>query len=287
MIVPYLKSDWRRIIEYPQNHLNDFCIFRDLDGLWHAVGIMGTGTWASEQSLFHSVSGCITGEYRNIAPILEENFPDGERPQKHAPFIIEKSGVYHLFYRRPPGTIYHLETTDPLIWKGLGNPVFEKNDARDVCVVQHENLYYMYYCQWDIVDGVNRSCIFARTSPDLEKWSEEKRIFCDLSHTADHSRLESPFVIKRPEGFYMFIRHRLMRDKCSTVVIFSTSPETFEYKEDPWIKVFNYMHAPEIVELDGHYYVARVSGPFGDLQHHDQAKGGWIDIAELGFKKKP
>jgi len=42
------------------------------------------------------------------------------------------------------------------------------------------------------------------------------------------------------------------------------------------------VHAPEIVEVDGRFYIARVSGarhanPFAPLA------GGWVEIAELVF----
>ncbi len=283
MKIPRIKSEWKRIIEYSDNHLNDFCIFRDLNGTWHATGIMGTGTWASEQQLFHSVSDTIDGKFKNLSPILTGS-PGGEAPpQKHAPFVVEKDGVYHMYYRRPPGTMFHLKTTDPFAWKGLGSPVFERNDARDACIIKHENTYCMYYCQWDVIDGVERSCIFSRISENLEDWSNENLVFCDLTHTADHSRLESPFVVARPEGYYLFIRHRLMNEKCSTVVVFSRDFNYFECKNNPWIQVIDYVHAPEIVESDGRYYLARVSGPFDHLKLHAPEKGGWIDIAELEF----
>ena len=116
---------WQRIVEYPDNHLNDFCLFQDLDERWHAIGIMGTGTWESEVSLFHSSSSDLFSRFENHEPILVQNPPDGLRPQKHAPFVVIRDGEYHMFYRRPWGTIMKLVTSDPYCWDGIGEVVFE------------------------------------------------------------------------------------------------------------------------------------------------------------------
>lgn len=34
---PTIASGWFRIVSYPQHHLNDFCLFRDQRGTWHAT----------------------------------------------------------------------------------------------------------------------------------------------------------------------------------------------------------------------------------------------------------
>lgn len=68
---PQTISDWFRIVEYPSQHLNDFCLFRDRQGAWHAIGIMGAGTWASEASLFHSTGRNLRERFENRPPLFE------------------------------------------------------------------------------------------------------------------------------------------------------------------------------------------------------------------------
>jgi len=274
-----VAGPWRRIVEYPQNHLNDFCLFRALDGRWHAIGIMGTGTWASELSLFHSSGEDLRSRFENHAPLLAEVPPEGLKPQKHAPFVVIRDGVYHMFYRRPWGTILHLRSEDPARWSGLGQVVFEERDARDVCILQGGGQYLMYYCQCAEVDGALRSCILARTSADLETWSAALTVHVDTARPRDHSYLESPFVVRRPEGFYLLVRHRLMEECRTTVVLFSENPLDFGSGEREWFCELHELHAAEVVEHQGHSYVARVSGGF------EPAFPGWVEVAPLDWRQ--
>ena len=286
MKTPVIASDWTRIVEYPDNHLNDFCMFRDLAGTWHCTGIMGTGTWESEQSLFHCSCRELLGAYEIHPPLLTEVPATGSggntAPQKHAPFVVEKAGVYHLFYRRPPGTILRVKSADPSKWTGLGEVVFERNDARDICIVEIEGIYHIYYCQLELYAGENRSCIVLRRSRDLEDWGEPEVVYVDMMQTAVHSYLESPYVVQRPQGFYLFIRHRLLEEKCTTVVLFSERPDRFPTGERPWFHELDFVHAPEIVKHEGSHYIARVSG----VKHASRCapvEGGWVEIARLEF----
>ena len=285
---PTITSSWTRVVEYPENHLNDFCLFQDNNGIWHCMGIMGTGTWESEQSLFHCSSKNLFGPYEKHPPLLTENpVAAGDstaniRPQKHAPFVIEKNGIYYMFYRRPWGTTLCVKSTNPFKWTGLGDVVFERNDARDICIIKVEDTYLMYYCQYEKIDGEGRACIMLRRSKDLRKWGRQKVVYVDTMQTCDHSYLESPYVVPRTEGYYLFIRHRKLDEKTTTVVLFSKQPDSFPTGKHPWFQKLNHVHAPEIVQLKGSYYIARVSG----AQHANKdvpLVGGWVDIAKLEF----
>ncbi|MHC4603549.1 MAG: glycoside hydrolase family protein [Planctomycetota bacterium] len=285
---PTITSSWTRIIEYPQNHLNDFCIFQDNDGIWHCIGIMGTGTWESEQSLFHCSSKNLFGPYGKHPPLLTENpvatkdSTTNTRPQKHAPFVIEKDGIYYMFYHRPWGTTLCIKTKNPFKMSGLGDVVFEKNDARDICIIKIKDTYLMYYCQYEKINGQGRACIMLRRSKNLDKWSQQEIVYIDTMQTCTHSYLESPYVVARPEGYYLFIRHRKLDEKTTTVILHSDQPDNFPTDKRPWFHELHQVHAPEIVQFKGNYYIARVSG----AQHANKKiplVGGWVDIARLEF----
>ena len=252
--------------------------------MWHGIGIMGTGTWDSEQSLFHCSAGDLLSSFDQQAPILTMNptGPGNTHPQKHAPFVVHHAGVYHLFYRRPPGSIFYARSNDPNIWPDLGEVVFEEADARDVCILTLADEFWMYYCQSAVVAGTPRSTIMVRRSPDLRHWSQATVAHVDTIKIATHSHLESPFVLKRPEGFYLFIRHRLLDERCVTVVLFSDRPDQFPGGDHAWFCEMEDIHAPEIITYEGKYYLARVSGP-----PHSNSKaplhGGWVEIAQLKF----
>jgi hypothetical protein len=283
MKTPHLASDWSRIVEYPDNHLNDFCLFRDYEGWWRAIGIIGTGTWESEQSLFSAEGRDLRGRFHNLPNILVGAPGPGLRPQKHAPFVVRHAGRYAMFYRRPPGTILRVMSDDARAWHGLGETVFERVDARDICILTLDGVHHMYYCQSERVGEVWRSAILLRRSRDMASWSLPAVVHFDTHRPAGHSYLESPFVIRRPDGFYMFIRHRLLDARRTTVVLFSDRPDNFPCGEQAWFAELDGVHAPEVVEDGGVFYIARVSGPAHSGPGAPE-RGGWIEVARLGFR---
>lgn len=277
-----LDGPWRRIVHYPDRHLNDFCLFRDRDGVWHAIGIVGTGTWDSEQTLFHAVGDDLEAPFTPLPDVLAEPAAAGVAPQKHAPFVICREGVYHLFYRRPPGTILQVCSDDPYTWKGLGEVVFARRDARDVCIVEVDGQYRMIYCQSEIVDGVPRSAILARRSADLSVWSAPEVLHVDTARPAEHSYLESPYLVPEGDGWYLFCRHRLLDDRRATTVYWAETPDRFPSGERAWCAEIPNCHAPEIVRSGDHWYIARVSGP-PHAGPGGLADEGWVDVARLTF----
>jgi hypothetical protein len=208
---------------------------------------------------------------------------DNNRPQKHAPFVVFHQGLYHLFYRRPPGTILVARSRDPFHWPDEVELVFEAGDARDVCIVPIESRFHMYYCQSAAVEGHAQplSCILLRTSADLRNWSEAAIVHYD-NRPANHSKLESPFVLPRPEGYYLFARDRYVTDRCLARVYFSKDARQFPSGERAWFGELEDVHAPEIVQVGKQDYIARVSGP-GHANPNSPARGGWIEVARLDF----
>lgn len=291
-LTPAVPSDWVRVADYPGNHLNDFCLFRGLDERWHAVGIMGTGTWASETSLFHCSSAGLRGKYESHEPLLvdlERGATRNAAPQKHAPFVVVAEGTHHLYFRRPPGTNLHLASKDVFRWPATPDVVFEERDARDACIRRFEKLWYWYYVQRNPVDGLERSCVMLRTSKDLRQWSDGRPAFVDLSREVKHSRLESPFVIQHEGVYYLFVRDRNREDAqhpAPVMVWTSDKPDQFASTGAP-LTVWPDVHAPEIVAHDGKWYVARVSGCSHACGHKDRDRHGWIEIAELRFARAP
>jgi hypothetical protein len=289
-LVPTIASDWFRIVEYPENHLNDFCLFRDQSGLWHAMGIMGTGDAKSELRLFHSTGESLRRRFTNREPLFEglpewigEPRSSNMSLRKHAPFVIYHENDYHMFYRRPNGTNLHVRTRDPLRWPNRVELAFEQQDARDSCIIRVDGVFYHYSCQAMQIDGIWRSCVAVRTSHDLRQWSDAEPAHVDTSHVTEHSRMESPFVVKRPEGHYLFVRNRMFDYPSLTTIYFSQTPGRFPSGSKAWFAELKDVHAPEIVEEAGRYFIARVSGPrHANRQAPEQ--GGWIEVAELVFR---
>ena len=292
---PVLDGPWQRLVEYPGHHLNDFAVFRACDGRWHAIGIMGNGSALSEVSFFHSSGPGLAAKLENHPPLLEAHPPDVSlTPRKHAPHILYRGDTLHMFYRRPGGTIMHVRGRDPFEWDGLGEEVFTERDARDPCIVQEGHRYLMYYCQSKVSDGVMRSCIVARTSADLASWSEAATVLVDTQREANHSLLESPAVLRRPEGWYLFISNRRMwrtgddpkRPPPITVttVSFSQDPLDFGRGESPWFHQIQNVHAAEIVEAEGRTWLVRVGTDGRTANKPMPGLTGWLEIAPLRWE---
>ena len=278
-------SQWSRVIEYPENHLNDFCLFKGLDDRWHCIGIMGSGTWSSETSLFHCSGPELLGHYEVHPPLLDElaqGATCNAAPQKHAPFVIIKDDSYFMFVRRPQGTNLLVTSSDAFHWSAEPIVVFEENDARDACIQEFDGVYHWYYCQWREVEGKGRSCIMLRVSSDLANWDAAVPVHVDTSREVTHSHLESPFVVRAANRYWLFVRDRSLDDQCVTTVFRSDSPHCFPSGGQAWDTELLGIHAPELVNADGHWHIARVSGPPDHLACAPKT-GGWIDLASIDF----
>ncbi|HOJ38879.1 MAG TPA: hypothetical protein PKX93_02435 [bacterium] len=279
---PSLSGPWVRLISYPDHHLNDFCLFQDKEGLWHALGIMGEGTWESEQSFFHATGHHLLAPFQRQPPVLMVRPTGNVSPQKHAPFVVYYKNHYYLFYRRPPGTILRTVSKTPWSWPEPGEVVFEEVDARDVCITQPMDMFFLYYCQAVIVARKSHSGILLRRSTNLIDWSEPSVVHLDTAEVASHSYLESPSVLAGPDGYYLFVRHRLLDRQPATVVLFSEKPDSFPCGRQAWFHLLPDVHAPETVTWQGKHFLARVSGPV-HANPRAPARGGWVEIAPLSF----
>jgi hypothetical protein len=285
-MIPVVASGWTRVVEYPANHLNDFCLFRGVDERWHAIGIMGTGTWASETSLFHCSSPDLLGQYAIHEPLfvyLEQGPTTNAAPQKHAPFVVVADGLHHIYIRRPWGTNLHLVSPDVFHWPATPEVVFEERDARDACVQRFGGVWHWYYVQRRQVAGCERSCVMLRTSADLRTWSSGRPALVDESREVKHCKLESPFVIEHAGRYWLFVRDRHREDPshpAPVAVFVSSEPDHFA----TFATEFPDMQAPELLEHDGRWYVVRVSGVSHACVHTDRDQRGWLEIAEIAFR---
>ena len=285
--VPRIAGGWRRVLSYPGHHLNDFCWFRGLDGRFHAIGILGTGTWASETSLFHVSAASPDGDYQihdPLFPEIEQGPTANAAPQKHAPFVVVHDGLHHVWFRRPKGTNLHLTSHDLKTWS-RPDLAFEERDARDACIIQIDGVWHWYHVQVAAVDGIDRSCVLLRTSVDLLAWDAGRVVFADLGRVATHAKLESPYVIVREGWFLLFVRERLREDgrNPAPASIWASRRSDHFTQEDGPVTKFPDLQAPEILEHDGRWWIARISGVSHACAHRDRDGHGWLEVAVLEF----
>lgn len=78
------------------------------------------------------------------------------------------------------------------------------------------------------------------------------------------------------------MRDRSLDDQCVTTVFRSDSPHCFASGDQAWDTELPGIHAPELVKANGHWYIAKVSGPPDHLACAPKI-GGWIDLASIDF----
>jgi beta-fructofuranosidase len=108
----------------------------------------------------------------------------------------------------------------------------------------------MYYTATDDPDG-GHFIVAYRTSADLLSWSPRAIAYADPATGTGAGPTESPSVIAREEGYYLFIGSS--EDYLATRVFYSQDPLHFTGPALTQLDV----HAPEIVrDLDGKEYVS-------------------------------
>lgn len=253
-------------------YINDHTVLRDQDGLWHLIGITHAEPRApsDERELAHATSPTLTTPtWTRQPPALVVDEAAGESVL-WAPYVLFHDGVYHMYYSAggEPAAfqIKHATSSDLWSWQRDAEPLFlDGAYARDPHVMRIGAQWVMYYTATSEPDGGNYVVAY-RTSRDLVRWSKRKIAYRDPIVGREAGNTESPQIVARPEGYYLFIGPRIDL-YVSTEVFFSRDPFHFQQTPLTWIEA----HAPEILQdLDGSQWITRCGW--------DQ---GGVDIAPL------
>ncbi|HEY6879846.1 MAG TPA: family 43 glycosylhydrolase [Polyangiales bacterium] len=238
-------------------YYNDHTFIRDRAGLWHLFGITrpepAIPHW--EREFGHATSPSLTSDtWARESSALVADTDSGET-LLWAPHVIEVEGTYYMFYcagGEPESFQIKLATsTDLRSWTRVPEPLFRDGvEARDPFVIRVGPRWVMYYTANSEPSGGNHVVAY-RVSDDLRHWSDRKIAFTDPSTGTVAGPTESPFVVARPEGYYLFIGPR--NDYVSTEVFFSRDPFHFEPTPIAAIEA----HAPEvIIDVDGSWHIS-------------------------------
>lgn len=238
-------------------HINDHSIVRGPDGLFHMFGITHPEPPDpfAEVRFAHATSPKLTARPWKKLPIaLTADFSLGETVL-WAPHVIEHEGLYYMFYcaggeDHSAFQIKLATSRDLKTWQRQGTLFSDGYEARDPNVIRIGDQWVMYYTATSAPAG-GHHVVATRTSPDLVHWSERSIAYEDAAFGTGAGPTESPFVVAREEGFYLFIGPRNWNYSL-TEVFFSTDPFHFEGPAIAKIPA----HAPEVVnDLDGRQYI--------------------------------
>lgn len=251
-------------------------IYNPADKKWHLYGIE-----AGNKTFIHLTADSLT--QRGWQKHESFAYKDYEI---WAPHIIEHQGLYYMFYTSigVPRQIRYAVSKDLFHWSHPSDePLFaHANDDtdnmknKDPMVFRHKGQWIMYY---SMMKDKKHWVVGYSTSHDLLSWTGPK--ICFDEHTAEPG-VESPFVVKRGNYYYLFLSARPWPHGAEEVF---RSKSPFKWKASDLVKRIGPWHAAELVQdLDGQWYLTRSSGNQRDFS---MAPLYWNDGVEDGHLKRP
>ena len=223
---------------------------------WHMYGI------PKDHSYFiHLTADNLTDEGWTLA----EPFRD-KGQSIWAPHIINHEGTYYMFYTSigTPREIKLATTKDFITWQRTDEPLFAWKS--DVCPNMKNKDPMVFWDeekeQWVIYVSMLKDAthwvVGYATSTDLRNWSEPE--ICFDENTTMPS-VESPFVVKRGEWYYMLLSARPWPYGAEEIF---KSKTPYHWEVTDLVASFKPWHAAEVIQdLDGKWYLSHCSGEKG------------------------
>ena len=283
MKIPYISGEWKILFKPEKygNYVNDHTIVKGSDGKLHLYGITSFGGGSYQERYF------VHGKGENPdTPFSEVGKSIDRGTLAWAPCVINKGKNYYMFYGPSPTSL--AVSFDMCEWYGY-NVVMNNEPPmaahRDHFVLKiDENRYLMY------VVGVHnkKGAVSCFSSCDLLTWDFEGFALTsgdDAPLKPAWGAMESPFVLKKDDQYYLFITYTDSSDETynDTLVFCSDNPLNFgEYNGGsggtlPIAKIS--AHAPEIIEDNGKYYITTCGWTDKPVPHK-----GCVSIAPLDWK---
>jgi len=244
-------------------YINDHTIVQGADGTWHMFGITHAepADPLDERHFAHATAPELQGPWTKQPFALDYDPWYGES-HLWAPHVIEVDGTYYMFYcgggaDNSEYTINLATSPDLETWtRHPDGPLFRDGyDARDPMVIRIDDQWVMYYTATSDPAGGNHTVMY-RTSDDLVDWSDRQAAFTDDEVGTWGGGTESPFVVERPDGWYLFIGPRPTPEYVGTDVFRSDDPFDFTGAE---LVGHIESHAAEVV-VDGDDWFVTAAG---------------------------
>lgn len=235
---------------------NDHTLVRGPEGLWHLFGITGPESpvlHEAEWQGFHAVSpqSTLAGSgypWQEQPQVLTPAERPGERREFWAPYVYAHQGTYFMYWG--PEAMRYAVSDDLYHWEPQGAVFLQEGACRDPHVSCIDDVFHMVYVAGDTV--------WLRRSDDLIHWSDQPTA---LFRFPFRGCPESPVLIQRNEGYYLFT---CIHDSRNT----DYDNRTFVYWSDRMDDLGAHApvtvltaHAPEIVCEGDTWYITTAEWP--------------------------
>ncbi len=302
VLVPQIDGDWWTIASNPDlgdagtptQEQVDFALWQAQDGtwqLWECIrNTLSGGPTGNGRLFYHWQGSSLTDTSWEPLGIAMEAEPSvGEPPGSlQAPHVIRVGDTWHMAY----GDwieICHATSSDgktfarELIDGGSGMfgepPVTMATNTRDPMVLPMDGGYRIYYSA--LPDGHDDG-VYTRWSTDLEQWGGSTLAAVGGEAGQGPTTSECPFVVYHPASgyYYLFRTQQYAPGAQKTSVYRSQDPTSFGVDDDRYLVGTLPVAAPEIVLIDGQYYIAALTGDPSVGLHG-------VRIAKLTFAPAP
>lgn len=268
--IPVIDGDWWRVASVPDlGEYNsdtqqpvDFGLWQADDGTWQLWSCIRFTKLGGHTRLFYRWEGQhLTDTDWTPRGIAMEAKPELGEPLGglQAPHVINTKGKYWMAYGdwdnmrlavSKDGKEFNRLTKAGVMFSE--GPIV---NTRDPMLIFTKGKWHCYYTAFPAQHGY----VYCRTSDDLLTWSDS----CIVSYGGKAGNTpyscECPHVVEiAPDNYFLF-RTQLYGPGAQTTVYQSGNPYHFGIDNDScYVRQFN-LCAPEIVTLDGRYYIAALS----------------------------
>jgi hypothetical protein len=273
-LTPQIDGDWWTIAGQPdlgeltgdRQEPVDFAIWQAADGTWQLWSCIRNTKEAGNTRLFHRWEGATltAAHWKSIGIAMRADAKYGETPGGlQAPHVIRIGDRFQMFYGNWE-QICHATSPDGktfarvldaggragLFGEGTGA------NTRDPMILRVGDRWHCYYTAYPNRKGA----VFARTSNDLDHWSDTRIVNAGGKSGDGPSSAECPHVVERDGAYYLFRTERYGPNNV-THVYRSTDPLDFggrDHADRHWILSLP-VAAPEIISHEGQDYIAALN----------------------------
>lgn len=288
--VPIIAGSFKEVIPaHPEKkggkgwYTNDHSFIEDRQGMLHWIGINnpfppdGKELYRYHPYLGHCTTRSPMDEWTRQPWALDES--EGTE-YLGAPAIIwhDETQQYAMVFESFLNGSRRLEVAwsdDLMTWKRTFKPILPDKlwlTTRDPQIIKRPDNKYWIILTSHGAEGRKRSQVIRLTTRDFKTFQGPQEIL-GIDDVNWATLIESPFLVERESGWYLFFTYAHRR-YAETIVVHSDNPDRFDFESDTVTTTFS--HAAEIFTYRGREYISTCGPEDGQyLNRHG------IGLAEL------